>query len=291
MIENYQLIEQIHSDVPPNVKFIYDFDTNPYLLEKFHAPIYDLICRLPFSFQEKIQLDFNRTNTLNNTDDFITFKVNYNETIDIITQSKYIKNESLPFHFNLLDDGILCDFIDATSLEDKLIKNSNRYMAWPVDFVSEIKKSGHSILAVFDKIKRTCYLLDPNGSLSYFDNDELGFIDYKNLIHKTMEFYSNMLAYEYLILKDIGIDVCVNYKINSGYQQKFFSGYCKGWTLFFMIMLISSPNSFEFTDYLKKFINLNINQINMMIEIFQVWLYWNYKFQNILESKITKPSF
>lgn len=288
MIEDYQLIDQINSDVPCGMKFIYDFDTNPYLLEKFHSPIYNTISRLPYSIQQNIQKKYNRINCIDEKDDFITFKVNYNETIDIITQSKYVKNESFPFHFNLVDDGILCDFIDTTSLEDKLFASSKRYMAFDVDFVSDLKDSGHSILVVFDKVKRTCYLLDSNGSLSYFDDKELGFLDYKNLVHKTMEFYCNLLAYEYIILKNIGIDICINYKINTGYQQKFFEGYCKGWTLFFIIMLLNSPDTFEFTDYLKKFKNYSINEINMIVEIFQVWLYWSHNIQDYLSLKLVQ---
>lgn len=283
---DYEYINECINKVPDHLQFIYDADTNPYYFEEFHQNIYETISRLPTHFQQKMHIANNPINAMNLSDTFFTFKTSYGEVIEILGQTNYVVNESLPFHFNLVDDGLLCDFIDATCLEDKLITSTKRYMSFDVDFVSLLSKAGHSVCVCFDKITRVCFLIDSNGSLSYFDNPAFGFSNYKNLIHATMEFYCGLLGYSYIKLNDIGINFVFNYRINSNYQKSFFKGYCQGWTLFFQMATTCAPDKFELTDWLKQFSKTNPSYANKIIEIFQVWFYWTFKISEDLQKKL-----
>ncbi len=204
----YAYIDQCISIVPEHCNHIFNPDINHYYFESFYKDIYETIARLPFVFQLQMYKTHNPTNVIGQSDNFITFKINQTESVEILGQTNYVCNESLPWNFNLLDDGLLCDFIDATSLEEKLIASPSRYLAFEVDFVSQLKNSGHSVCICFDKHKRTCFLIDSNGSLGYFDNPAFGFSNYKNLIHFTMEFYCGLLGYEYIKLSNCNINIC-----------------------------------------------------------------------------------
>lgn len=272
--------------VPEHINFIYDIETNPHYLEEFNDQIYKTISRIPYKIIDSINNCINPWNSISNNDMFLTFKMNRdNNSVDIIAQSEYVKGENFPFHFNLIDDGIVCDFIDPTSFENKLINSPNRYISFDVDFVSDIQKAGHSILIIFDTKTRTCFLLDSNGSLSYFNHPELGIFN-TDLIHKTMEFYSGLLSYKYIKLGDLHINFKPNYKINSQFQKSFFIGYCKGWTLFFQYLLLVSPYSFEFVEFIKNFQQTDNQILNQLVEIFQVWYYRSFNLDKIrFESK------
>ena len=286
----YEYINECVINVPDAIKYFYDIDLNPYFLEEFHLTIYDIMKKLPYRFQTEMCKQINPKNSIGPGDQFITFKMSQ-LGVDIIGQTQYVPNESLPFHFNLVDDGLLCDFIDATTLEDKLISSSKRYMAFDVDFVSEIARAGHSICMIFDKHKRTGFLLDSNGSLSYFDNPVFGSFDWKQLIHNTMEFYCGLLGYNYIKLSDCGVNIKLNYKINSEFQKSWFQGYCKGWTLFFMMVALTAPDNFEFVDWLGKFSKVDPKIFNKIVEIFQVWFYWTYQIDKIQLGKINQTNF
>jgi hypothetical protein len=285
---DYDYINQCIEKVPEHVNFIYDIDTNPYYFEDFHKDIYETIGRLPWYFQEQMNKTNNPINTIGNADTFFTFKILQGEIVEIVGQSNYVYDESLPFHFNLVDDGLLCDFIDATSLEEKLIASKKRYMSFDVNFISKLKNHGHSVCVCFDKFNKTCFLIDSNGSLSYFDNPDFGFSNYKQLVHFSMEFYCGLLGYEYIKLLNSNINISFNYKINSIYQKSFFNGYCKGWTLFFQMVATSAPDKFELTDWLRNFSKTNPAFANKIIEIFQVWFYWTYKISDSYQKKLLK---
>jgi len=248
--------------------------------------MYDIIGRLPHKFQNEMYKQMNMSNSIGPGDDFFTFKMKFDSGVDIIGQSQYVPNESFPFHFNLVDDGLLCDFIDATSLEDKLISSSKRYLSYDVDFISQIARAGHSICVIFDKHTRTGFLLDSNGSLSYFDNPVFGAFNWKQLIHDTMEFYFGLLGYDYIKLPDVGVNIKLNYKINSPWQKPWFQGYCKGWTLFFIMITLNAQTDFDFINWLKQFAKTDPKIFNKIIEIFQVWFYWSYQIDKIQHKQL-----
>ncbi len=274
--------------VPDQIKFLYDLDTNPYYLEEFDEKIYTILSSIPYTIVNSINKCITPWNSVHSTDMFLTFKMNRDtNSIDIITQSEYIEGENFPFHFNFMDDGLICDFIDPTSFENKLMHSSKRYSCWDVDFVSDIKKSGHSIIIIFDTKTRTSYLLDSNGTLCYFNIPELGIFN-TELIHKTIEFYSNLLSYNYIRLDDLNINFKSNYKIISPFQKPFFNGYCKGWTLFFQYLLLVSPDNFDFIEFMKKFQEIDSSILNQLVEIFQVWYYWSFKLNKFC-FKLMKP--
>lgn len=282
----YEYINECGFNVPDGVKWIYDIDTNPYFLEEFHKPIYETIGRLPYNYQNDMCSQYNHANTIGPGDDFITFKMGFDTGIDIIGQSQYISDESFPFHFNLVDDGLLCDFIDATTLEDKLLSSSKRYLTYDVDFISQIARTGHSICVIFDKHTRTGFLLDSNGSLDYFSNPIFGSVNWKQLIHSTMEFYFGLVGYEYIKLPDVGVNLKLNYKINSPWQKSWFQGYCKGWTLFFIMVTLNAQADFDFIQWLKQFAKTDPGIFNKIIEIFQVWFYWNYEIDKFYVTRL-----
>jgi hypothetical protein len=199
--------------VPENVKFIYDLELNCNYLEELNEQIYNSIRRIPYTLINVINQQINPSNSVSTNDIFITFKMNQvDKSVEIITQSEYVKGENFPFHFNLVEDGLLCDFVDPTTLETKLMNSPKRYLAWDVDFISSIRKSGHSIILIFDTKTKTGYLLDSNGTLDYFNHQELG-IYFTDLIHQTMEFYLGLLGYTYIKLDDVNIKFKSNYKI------------------------------------------------------------------------------
>lgn len=269
------------SSVPNHIQFLYDLDSNPYYLEELSENIYDTIRRVPYTLNNRINHGINPHNSVQSNDMFITFKIN--ESIDIITQSNYKEGENFPFHFLMLDEGLLCDFIDPTTFENKLIQSSRRYLAFDVDFVSEIKNGGHSILVVFDTKLKTCFLLDSNGTLDYFNSNILK-INFTNLIHSTMEFYCSLLAYDYIKIKDIGINFNPNHKMISQFQKSFFKGYCKGWTLFLQYIILTSSNDFEFIDFIRDFQQTDKLILNQLIEIFQVWFYRTFNLDKLKKS-------
>lgn len=273
---DYEYINDCITNIPDNIKHIYDIDINPYFLEEFHETIYDAIAKIPHFIQSALYSQLNPVNSINTDDIFMTFKIKHNE-VDIIGQTNYVRSESVPFHFNLIDDGILCDFIDASSLENKLMLSPKRYLAFDVDFVSDLAGVGHSICVVFDKFKKLAYFVDSNGKLNYFDDSSIDSYGTDQLIHETMKFYCNLLSYEYVKLTDFDIKIKLNYKIDSPHQKSFFSGYCKGWTLFFITLLSSVPDDFEFIDWLKQFNQIDSGIFNKIVEIFQVWFYWTFQ--------------
>lgn len=286
----YEYINECGFNVPESVKWIYDIDTNPYFFEEFHKPIYDIIGRLPYKFQNDMCKQLNVSNTIGHEDNFITFKMGLDSGVDIIGQSQYIPGESFPFHFNLIDDGLLCNFIDASSIEEKLLSSSKRYLSFDVDFISEIARAGHSICVIFDKHTRTGFLLDSNGSLDYFSNPVFGSVNWKQLIHNTMEFYFGLVGYNYIKLPDVGVNIKLNYKINSPWQKSWFQGYCKGWTLFFMMVTLNANDNFNFIDWLKQFEKTDPRIFNKIIEIFQVWFYWTYQLNKAHMDKLLYTS-
>jgi hypothetical protein len=271
--------------VPDFVKIIFDMDTNPYYLIELDENTYSTLAKLPHYKINKITQILNEENSLNSDDMFITLKVINNDpsSIEIVTHCKYNPYEHTPFHYNLLDDGLLCDFIDPISLQDKIIITKTRYLTYDVNLFSEIQTAGHSIIVIFDTYAQTAYLLDSNGSFDYFNNSKLG-INHTELIHAAMEYYCIMIGYKYTKLTKQCIKYQSNHKINSVFQKPFFKGYCVGWTMFFKYMLANAPDTFEFIQFIKDFQHTDIGILNQLVEIFMVW-YYN-SFNTIITQKL-----
>ena len=276
--------------VPEPIKFIYDLETNPNYLKELDEKIYNIIRRLPNECVDKINNHINPSNSQCDDDIFLTFKINRDtDSIDIITQSKHVKEESSPFQFNLFDDGIVCDFLDSDTFENKLSSSSTRYISFEGVFASDLEESGHSVLIIFDTKTRSCYFLDSNSDLCYLDYPELDIYN-SELIHKSMEFYSGLLLYNYVRFNDLDIEFKTNFSINSQFQKSFFKGYCRGWTLFFQYLLLVSPETFEFIDFMKTFQETDILIMNQLVEIFQVWYYHLVLDTSRLDNGIQTPS-
>jgi hypothetical protein len=276
--------------VPEPIKFIYDLETNPNYLKELDENIYNIIRRLPDECVDKINNYINPSNSQCDDDIFLTFKTNRDtDSIDIITQSKYVKEESTPFQFNLFDDGIVCDFLDPDTFENKLSSSSTRYISFDAVFASDLKESAHSVLIIFDTKTRSCYFLDSNSDLCYLDYPELDIYN-SELVHKSMEFYSGLLLYNYVRFNDLDIEFRTNFRINSQFQKSFFKGYCRGWTLFFQYLLLVSSESFEFINFMKTFQETDILILNQLVEIFQVWYYHLVLDISRLDNGIQTPS-
>lgn len=258
--------------VPNHLSDIYSFDKNPNIRDHLEKDQYDMICSLSNDKLNKWYKTKDFKCAIEKSDIFDISKLNFfGEFIEEITSCEHTVENSFPFHVTILNDGLLTNFINPNSFLDKIFSTDKRYVSFIIDFVSDLKTVGHAALFVVDKFKGECYVIDPNGSMNYFNSliDDFK-CDY--FLHKIFESYAKKIGFEYVDLINKDIDLVINIKINSKKQRDFFKGYCKGWALYFQYVLHEAPDDFEMVTYLKNLATyVNLGPMNELVEIFQVW--------------------
>ncbi len=234
---------------------------------------------------------------------FNVIKMGFDSNFEIVTNYNFDTEESVPFHIQIIPNGLVCDFPEITTLRDKFSKYPYRYFSYEIVFVCPDKGSSHSVLFVFDLILSESYVVDSNGDLSYFDNIYRlnKHTPTRNYLHSALSTYSELIGFKYIKLSDKSIDTSINIRIRSQSQKNFFEGYCRGWTLFFQhILLTKSDTSFDFPEFLEQFCSYDINILNEIVEIYQLYYLDLYKHTNkkndirlllmkINQSELTKP--
>lgn len=213
---------------------------------------------------------------LNNDDNFMTLKYEFNTfSLEPIAETfGYREDENMPFCVNILDDSLVFDFIHFESLQEKIYKCPNRYLALEITLVSNLKKDAHSVLFVFDKNLMTSFVIDSNGNkLEYFDDFQFNSaLKISEHLKNALSQYSNMLGFNYVSLADdLNIDLSINNFILNEKQKDFFKGYCRGWSYYFQGLIIKSEknNSYDIIEEIKKINQENVSDLNVIIQNYQ----------------------
>jgi hypothetical protein len=169
--------------------------------------------------------------------------------------------------------GLICNFPTIETIIDKLTKSKIRFVSYELvfsDILLQKKNSDHSVLLVFDKITKIIFIVDSNGTLNYFESHNP---DFQLTFNSALSYYASFINFTYITMYDLDLSINFNKKIKSESQKSFFNGYCRAWTLLFQIILSNAPDDFDFIMYLKEISTYNLNLLNELIEIFQVFIY------------------
>jgi len=271
-IKNIDIYKKI---IPKELHFLFDPIFNNSFCKSLSEKDYDVICKLPHTVISRVISTLQPSLLFEETELFNVFKMKFNGDLEIITQYNFVPDENTPFHIEIYQNNLICDFPDICTLQDKLNKHNSRYISYELVLSCPTNKSSHSVLLVFDIKNFETYVIDSSGDLSYFDDDCLDDLDDNSLpinsyLHLFLTKYSELLGFKYNNLSTI--NTCINIKIKSKSQKKFFEGYCRGWTLFFQhITLIVQDNDFNFIKFVKRFCSKNKRILNEIIEIYQVY--------------------
>lgn len=307
---NYNRLKNINeyfNIIPRHAQNICDMDLNPYFTQEFTKKMYNTISRLKYKVINNVLKESKPGVTIGKNDLFVTIRYDKMFNFEFVTTSNYDSDESLPFHINIVKDLLIFDFLEPSSLLNKInnigISNNDciyikeqRYCSFEMDLCAtdltkDIKQNNsiasHAVLLVFDTLKCEAYICDSNGNMSYFD-DYINFYNHipvSTYIHNMMDEYCKLINYKYIrLLEDSKIHLCINTKINSPSQHDFFQGYCRGWSLYFQYILNNAESTFDMLKYLKQISLTNKNILNEIIELFQVYFLnianMSYKFND-----------
>lgn len=270
-IKNIDKYKQI---IPKELHILFDPTFNYSLYKSLNEKAYDTICKLPHNVISKIISTLQTSILFEDMELFNVFKMNFNKDLEIITSYNFVSEENIPFHIEIYEDNLICDFPDTCTLQNKLDKSKSRYISYELILKCLHSESSHSVLLVFDTKKYETYVIDTNGDLSYFDEDDVCqssvFLPKSYYLHLFLTRYSELLGFKYNNISNV--NTCINVKIKSKSQKKFFDGYCRGWTLFFQhITLVVQDNDFNFIQFIKKFCSKNKKILNEIVEIYQVY--------------------
>jgi hypothetical protein len=278
-------IEEYKKILPESLYVIIDPNINNFFFDALEKYQYLCFASLPYKFINEIIEMINKNLIFTEYDNFITFKIDFeNNEFEIITNCNYNILETVPFIIQIIDSGLIFDWPDILTLENKLNSITNRYLSYELTLRYNKTSSAHSVLIVFDKLYRISYIVDSNGNLNFFDNvydnnllvNSTKPISY--FLHKAIEKYMNLIDYTYIKLNQSNefnlesINTQINIRINSDSQKNFFTGYCRGWTLLFQhILLTNNDYSFDFINYLENFCEQNKKILNEIIELYQLY--------------------
>lgn len=271
--------------VPYFMRHIYDIDTNPYLLEKFTKELYSNISSTIYGinelkFFEKMcpgisYIPKNKNTTI------------YDSNLNIINtfESPYLygvfNNNQLSFCYDKSTKQTKCKSFNLINTLDEINKCSRRYICYELVFIVK-NNCGHSIALMLDKKTSECYIIDSNNNNTF--EMKMQSKEYPKIIDKHIKYITDFLGFNLISLEERNIELNVNSKIKHHTQQKFFRGYCRGWTIFFIIMAGLAPDDFEMLDFLMNFQIVPLQISNQIIQIFQVW----YVYTANLEKKNPK---
>lgn len=155
----------------------------------YNEKVHDFITKLKYSQFETIlcsltnQMPISKIKNLEYTiykQNFMTSK--FEHYLDIKHDSSIV---SYPNEVQISDQTMVLNMMSIRSMVDYINKHKSnrRYIYFPFTYSSETKTCSHQAMLVLDTMENNVYLMDPNGSTSYF-NDILyeslmknGFVD------------------------------------------------------------------------------------------------------------------
>ena len=283
ILEKEKLVKEFDKKIK---KIKYDFENyKDSYFDKFTENKYSFISKAKYFIINNYLQNKETELVLNNNDDFITMKYNFNEfNLDFITEKiGYNPNENLPFEINILENSLILDFIHFNSLIEKINNSNNRYFAIEMIMHTSLLKSSHSVLFIFDKELKISFVFDSSGDLNYFNDIGLTTsIQVNEHLKNALTQYCNLINFNFISLDDININISLNNKINSKKQSDFFKGYCRAWTYYIQELIINNKNNFSFDlfEKLKEINKQNLDDYMEILEIFQNKLYDDFVSSN-----------
>lgn len=229
---------------------------------EFTEKIYDDICKIKYSQMNEYLGKMNKNYKLQSNDEFIIFKyVFHDNSIENITTNYYLDNQNCPFHIDILDESLVCDFLHPESLKLKLTENNKRYYGLELVYNNSTLTTGHSVLFVFDTFLNMSYIIDSNYNNDFFDN----IVESSNCINEVCKYYSSLIEYDFIDLHSLELAIDLNKRCYS--QKPFFKGYCRAYTLLFQY-LIMTDDDLDIIELLEKLNSMDIEVIMDMVENF-----------------------
>jgi hypothetical protein len=278
-------IDKYKEILPESLHVIIDPNLNNFFFNALEEYQYLCFASLHYKFINEMIKMINQNIIFTEDDNFTTFKIDFeNNEFEVITNCNYDILETVPFHIQIINSGLIFDWPDILTLDKKLELITSRYLPYELTLTCDKDNSAHSVLIVFDKLYRISYIVDSNGNLNFFDNvydknhSKTNPEPISYFLHRAIEKYMNLIDYTYIKLDQStefnleSIDTEINIRIDSDSQKKFFIGYCRGWTLLFQhILLTNNDNSFDFINYIENFCSQNKKILNEIVELYQLY--------------------
>jgi hypothetical protein len=179
--------------------------------------------------------------------------------------------------------------------------SDRRYLCYPLLFNAESKNASHQTTVVIDIINNKAYLVDPNGSLSYFNNmfsasianqnktkyndKEKNYSSYSELEHNFNHLIDGLMDGYFKEFKKIGINIDYvphsqwnpnNIQLNdTGDSSEIGHGFCVATSILFGHFLCLTK--LDINDAINKFKCITSNERLYLINGYSCWLYQTFK--------------